>query len=88
MAESAYGDSPSGVIPIGIIWITVCVRRRPSCRCEHLALSFSVSQELKVSKVVRFHHMGGPEPLQIDDVNVRPPAAGEVRIKVKALGLS
>ena len=41
-----------------------------------------------MSKVVRFHHMGGPEVLQIDDVDVRAPAAGEVRIKVKALGLN
>jgi len=41
-----------------------------------------------MSKVVRFHHMGGPEVLQIDDVDVRVPAAGEVRIKVKALGLN
>jgi NADPH:quinone reductase-like Zn-dependent oxidoreductase len=41
-----------------------------------------------MSKVVRFHHMGGPEVLQIDDVDVRAPASGEVRIKVKALGLN
>ncbi|MFS0828076.1 zinc-dependent alcohol dehydrogenase family protein [Pseudomonas phoenicis] len=41
-----------------------------------------------MSKVVRFHRMGGPEVLQIDDVDVRAPAAGEVRIKVKALGLN
>lgn len=41
-----------------------------------------------MSKVVRFHRMGGPEVLQIDDVDVRVPATGEVRIKVKALGLN
>lgn len=41
-----------------------------------------------MSKVVRFHRMGGPEVLQIDNVDVRAPAAGEVRIKVKALGLN
>lgn len=41
-----------------------------------------------MSKVVRFHRMGGPDVLQIDDVDVRPPEAGEVRIKVKALGLN
>lgn len=41
-----------------------------------------------MSKVVRFHHTGGPEVLQIDDVDVRAPAAGEVRIKVKALELN
>ncbi|MFJ3483252.1 zinc-dependent alcohol dehydrogenase family protein [Pseudomonas sp. NPDC090202] len=41
-----------------------------------------------MSKVVRFHRMGGPEVLQIDEVEVRAPGAGEVRIKVKALGLN
>lgn len=41
-----------------------------------------------MSKVVRFHRIGGPEVLQIDDVDVRSPNAGEVRIKVKALGLN
>ena len=41
-----------------------------------------------MSKVIRFHRMGGPEVLQIDDVDVRAPASGEVRIKVKALGLN
>lgn len=41
-----------------------------------------------MSKVVRFHRIGGPEVLQIDDVEVRSPNAGEVRIKVKALGLN
>lgn len=41
-----------------------------------------------MSKVVRFHRMGGPEVLQIDEVDVRTPGAGEVRIKVKALGLN
>ncbi|WP_225772966.1 zinc-dependent alcohol dehydrogenase family protein [Pseudomonas sp. Marseille-Q5115] len=41
-----------------------------------------------MSKVVRFHRTGGPEVLQIDEVEVRAPRAGEVRIKVKALGLN
>ena len=41
-----------------------------------------------MSKVVRFHRVGGPEVLQIDEVDVREPDAGEVRIKVKALGLN
>lgn len=41
-----------------------------------------------MSKVVRFHRIGGPEVLQIDEVDVREPGAGEVRIKVKALGLN
>lgn len=41
-----------------------------------------------MSRIVRFHKIGGPEVLQIDTIEVPPPAAGEVRIKVKALGLN
>lgn len=39
-------------------------------------------------RIVRFHKTGGPEVLKIENVEVPPPAAGEVRIKVKALGLN
>ena len=41
-----------------------------------------------MSRIVRFHKIGGPEVLQIDEVEVPPPGRGEVRIKVKALGLN
>ncbi len=41
-----------------------------------------------MSRIVRFHETGGPEVLRIDEVDVRPPNAGEVRIAVKALGLN
>ncbi len=41
-----------------------------------------------MSKVVRFHRLGGPEVLQIDEVEVRAAAAGEVRIQVTALGIN
>jgi NADPH:quinone reductase-like Zn-dependent oxidoreductase len=37
---------------------------------------------------VRFHRTGGPEVLQIDNVETPEPGAGEVRIRVKALGLN
>lgn len=39
-------------------------------------------------RAIRFHKIGGPEVLQIDTVDVAPPASGEVRITVKALGLN
>jgi NADPH:quinone reductase-like Zn-dependent oxidoreductase len=39
-------------------------------------------------RVVRFHQTGGPEVLKIETIDVPPPAAGEVRIAVKALGLN
>jgi NADPH:quinone reductase-like Zn-dependent oxidoreductase len=41
-----------------------------------------------MARVVRFHRLGGPEVLQFDDVAESPPGPGEVRIKVKALGLN
>jgi NADPH:quinone reductase-like Zn-dependent oxidoreductase len=41
-----------------------------------------------MARVVRFHEIGGPEVLRIDDVAVPPPGADEVRIRVKALGIN
>lgn len=41
-----------------------------------------------MARIVRFHKTGGPEVLQIDNIDVPPPATDEVRIKVKALGLN
>jgi NADPH:quinone reductase-like Zn-dependent oxidoreductase len=41
-----------------------------------------------MSLKVQFHKIGGPEVLQIEDVTVPAPKAGEVRIQVKALGLN
>jgi len=39
-------------------------------------------------KVVRFHELGGPEVLRFEDQPVRHPQAGEVRIRVQAIGLN
>lgn len=41
-----------------------------------------------MSRIIRFNQTGGPEVLQIDEVEVPAPQAGEVRIAVKALGLN
>lgn len=41
-----------------------------------------------MARIVRFHKTGGPEVLQIENIDVPPPQDGEVRIKVKALGLN
>lgn len=41
-----------------------------------------------MSRIVRFHQTGGPEVLKIENVELPPPGKGEVRIKVKALGLN
>ena len=41
-----------------------------------------------MSKVVTFNRTGGPEVLEIVDVQVSAPAAGEVQIRVQALGIN
>ncbi|MBN3834442.1 zinc-dependent alcohol dehydrogenase family protein [Burkholderia sp. Ac-20344] len=41
-----------------------------------------------MSRVVSFSRFGGPEVLEIHDVQVAAPAADEVRIEVKAIGLN
>ena len=41
-----------------------------------------------MSRVVRFHRLGGPEVLQFDEMELGDPGPGEVRMKVRALGLN
>jgi NADPH2:quinone reductase len=41
-----------------------------------------------MSRVVRFHHTGGPEVLQIEELDIGAPKAGEVRLRVRAIGLN
>lgn len=43
---------------------------------------------LKSAQAVRFHEAGGPEVLKIENVEIPAPAAHEVRIAVKAIGLN
>ena len=39
-------------------------------------------------KIVRFHQVGGPEVLQLEDLPSPTPQKGEVRIRVEAIGLN
>jgi NADPH:quinone reductase-like Zn-dependent oxidoreductase len=39
-------------------------------------------------RIVRFHQIGGPENLRIEEMPTREPGKGEVRIKVQAVGLN
>lgn len=39
-------------------------------------------------KIVRFHTLGGPEVLQIEELPLPEPGQGEVRLRVKAIGLN
>ncbi|MEJ5174053.1 alcohol dehydrogenase, partial [Erwinia sp. MYb416] len=41
-----------------------------------------------MSKVVTFNRTGGPEVLEVIDVDVPAPAANEVQIRVQAIGLN
>jgi NADPH:quinone reductase-like Zn-dependent oxidoreductase len=41
-----------------------------------------------MAKIVRFHEVGGPEVLRIEEETPKQPGKGEVRIKVQAVGLN
>src|SRR3954447_7214559 len=41
-----------------------------------------------MARIVRFHTIGGPEVLRVEEVKVNPPGKGEVQIAIKALGLN
>lgn len=41
-----------------------------------------------MARVVRFHKTGGPEVLQIDQVDIGAPGPGELRLRVHAIGLN
>ncbi len=39
-------------------------------------------------KIVRFHSIGGPENLKLEELPSRPPGEGEVKLRVQAVGLN
>ena len=41
-----------------------------------------------MAKAVRYHKQGGPEVLQLDDVEVGDPGQGQVRIRHTAIGVN
>ena len=41
-----------------------------------------------MTRVVRFHETGGPEVLKIQNVDLRAPGEGELRVRVEAIGLN
>lgn len=45
-------------------------------------------QEIPMPKAVRFHELGGPEVLKIEEVAARQPGEGEALVKVAAVGLN
>jgi NADPH2:quinone reductase len=49
---------------------------------------FRQNQETRVSKAVRIRQHGGPEEMELVDVEVGQPGAGEIRIRHHAIGLN
>lgn len=43
---------------------------------------------MTAGKIVRFHNTGAPEVLQLEDMELGPPQAGEVQVEHKAIGLN
>ncbi|RKR03313.1 NADPH:quinone reductase-like Zn-dependent oxidoreductase [Kushneria sinocarnis] len=41
-----------------------------------------------MSRIVRFHELGGPDVLRLEEVSVAPPGPGEVQIRPRALGIN
>ena len=41
-----------------------------------------------MARVIQFHKTGGPEVLQIDEVDIGAPGRGELRLRVHAFGLN
>src|SRR3954469_17610764 len=41
-----------------------------------------------MAKAIRFHRAGGPEVLQLDDIEVGDPADGQARVRNTAVGLN
>jgi len=41
-----------------------------------------------MTTVVRFHELGGPDVLRLENLDVPRPAASEVKIRVEAIGLN
>lgn len=50
--------------------------------------SGSTTSGIEMARVVRFSKTGGPEVLQIENLEIPAPASHEVRIRVKAIGLN
>jgi NADPH:quinone reductase-like Zn-dependent oxidoreductase len=47
-----------------------------------------IDVENKTAKIVRFHAVGGPEVLKIEELPIPEPGKGEVRLTVNAIGLN
>lgn len=60
---------------------------RGTCRRVGGSLPYASGEGASISRIVRFHRIGGPKVLQFDELDLRAPAAEEVRMRVRTLGL-
>src|SRR5262245_34504835 len=72
---------------------TTVVHGGPGSTARGIALRLECPQpgilkERTMARVVRFHELGGPDVLKVEETVVPPPGQGEVQIAVKALGLN
>jgi hypothetical protein len=42
----------------------------------------------QMAKIVRFHQIGGPDVLKIEEASSREPGKGEAKLRVRAIGLN
>ena len=48
----------------------------------------STGETEEMAKIVRFHQLGGPEVLKVEEVPAQEPKKDEVRLRVQAMGLN
>src|ERR1700730_4388492 len=72
---------PRSTLRVEGIWAQRGLVDRPIGECWEIGVSF-------VARVIRFHTTGGPEVLQIDEVDVGAPGRVELRRRVHPFGLN
>jgi NADPH:quinone reductase len=60
----------------------------PKMRARITGHPLALRAVIGMPKIVRFHQVGGPEVLKLEELPAPQPGKGEVRIKVEAIGLN
>ncbi|XP_050225552.1 uncharacterized protein LOC126675029 [Mercurialis annua] len=50
--------------------------------------AFATAESFKMVKAIRVHELGGPEVMKWEDVEIKEPGEGEIKVKNKAIGLN
>src|ERR1700682_394543 len=56
-------------------------------RGERVRTAPRSNEEASMTRSVRVHEFGGPEVLRIEDVETEQPGGGEVRLRIRAIGI-